>query len=174
MSDRQVLLEEVGMRMREVAGLSIHYSETMAAQLGINSTDLECLDLVAIGSHVTAGALAEKTGLTTGAITTAIDRLERAGFVKRQGDASDRRKVIVVASSAMRRRAEPIGAPMRKIINGVLARYESEQLMFLNRALGELCEAAKQVIASLLSDRPAKRQVAKKSRRQPRSSRTRT
>lgn len=174
MSDRQVLLEEVGMKMREVAGLSIHYNETMAARLGINSTDLECLDLVAFGSDVTAGALAEKTGLTTGAMTTAIDRLERAGFVERQRDGSDRRKVVVVASSAMRRRAEPIGAPMRKVINDVLARYEDEELIFLNRALGELCEAAKQVIASLLSDAPpTRRRATSKSRRQRRSSRTR-
>ena len=175
MSDRQVLLEAVAMRMREVARLSIHYGETMAARLGINSTDLECLDLVAIGDHVTAGALAEKTGLTTGAITTAIDRLERGGFVERRRDESDRRKVVVVESSAMRRRAEPIGAPMRNVINDVLARYEDEQLKFLNRVLGELCEAAKQITASLLSDdRPARRRAAKKSGRRPRSSRVRT
>jgi DNA-binding MarR family transcriptional regulator len=130
-----------------VAGLSVLYSQAMAARLGINSTDLECLDLVSFGSEVTAGALAEKTGLTTGAMTTAIDRLERAGFVRRRRDDADRRRVVVAATSAGLRHSEPPAAPMRKIISDVLDRYEDEQLKFLNQVLGELCEAAKQVIA---------------------------
>ena len=152
MTGRRLLLKGIAMRMREVAALSIQYSETMAGKLGINSTDLECLDLVTFGRDVTAGTLAEKTGLTTGAITTAIDRLERAGFVERQRNTSDRRQVVVVASSTRRRRAEPIGAPMRKIIDDVLAHHEDKQLEFLSQVLGELCEAAKQVIVSLRSD----------------------
>ena len=172
MSDRKILLEKIEMRMREVAGLSIHYGETMAVRLGINSTDLECLELVGFGSGVTAGALADKTGLTTGAITTAIDRLERAGFVERQRDPADRRKVVVVTSSAMRRQPASTGAPMRKIVSDVLARYENEQLELLNQALSELCEAAKKVIASLRSDKHlAKLRTKGKSRRQPRSGR---
>jgi DNA-binding MarR family transcriptional regulator len=151
--DRRVLLDAVSMRMREVTGLSVLYSQAMALRLGINSSDLECLDLVSLGSSdVTAGALAKSTGLTSGAITGVIDRLERAGFVKRLRNGADRRKVTVVASPTMRRQSPPLGAPMRKAIAGVLTRYSDDQLEFLHQALGELCEAAKAVIAVTHSD----------------------
>jgi DNA-binding MarR family transcriptional regulator len=146
--NRQALLDAVSLQMREVTGLSMLYSQAMASRLGINSTDLECLGLVAFGPGATAGALAERTGLTTGSITTVIDRLERAGFVQRRRDDDDRRKVVVVATSAMKRRGEAPGAPMRKVVNDVLSRYEDGQLQFLIQVLGELCEAAKGVIAS--------------------------
>jgi DNA-binding MarR family transcriptional regulator len=133
----------------------------MASRLGINSTDLECLGLVAFGPGATAGALAEWTGLTTGSITTVIDRLERAGFVRRRRDDADRRKVVVVATPAMKRRAEAPGAPMRKVVNDVLSRYEDEHLQFLIQVLGELCEAAKGVIASAREEQHQPRKTGK-------------
>jgi DNA-binding MarR family transcriptional regulator len=171
--DRRALLDAVEVRMREVTGLSVLYSQAMASRLGINSTDLECLGLVSIGPEVTAGALAEKTGLTTGAITTAIDRLERAGFVRRRRDDADRRKVVVAATSAGLRHGEPAGAPMRKIISEVLDRYEDEQLKFLSQVLGELCEAAKQVIA-LAHSQTRSRKLGKTGKSRPRSGSPRT
>jgi hypothetical protein len=76
--DRKARLEMVQGKIREVTRLTLVFSEQMALQLGVGTTDLECLNLVATSHDVTAGALATKTGLTTGAITGAIDRLERA------------------------------------------------------------------------------------------------
>src|SRR3954468_24063564 len=73
------------------------YTDAAAAQLGLNRTDLDCLSFVHLGGAVTAGDLAETTGLTTGAITGVIDRLEKGGFVVRSADPHDRRRVIVTA-----------------------------------------------------------------------------
>ena len=146
--DRKVRLEAVERRIREVTRLTLVFSEQMASQLGVSTTDLECLNLVAAGGDVTAGALATRTGLTTGAITGAIDRLERAGLVERRRDDMDRRKVIVAEKSSTWR-AHPSSALMRKTVAGVLARYDDRQLAFLERALGELCEAANVVISSM-------------------------
>lgn len=144
---RRDLLDAISMRMREITGLSVLYSQAMASKLGISSSDLECLDLVSTGlSDVTAGALAKTTGLTSGAITGVIDRLEHAGLVKRRRNSADRRKVTVVASRATRRQSAALGAPMREAVVAVLARYTENQLEFLHRALGELCQAAKAVI----------------------------
>jgi DNA-binding MarR family transcriptional regulator len=144
---RRDLLDSISMRMREITGLSVLYSQTMASKLGIGSNDLECLDLVSTGpSDVTAGTLAKTTGLTTGAITGVIDRLERAGFVKRRRNSADRRKVTVVSSPTARRQSAASGAPMRKAVAAVLTRYTDKELEFLHRALGELCQAAKAVI----------------------------
>jgi DNA-binding MarR family transcriptional regulator len=146
--NRKARLEAVEGRIREVTRLTLVFSEQMASQLGVGTTDLECLNLVATGRDVTAGTLATRTGLTTGAITGAIDRLERAGLVERRTDDTDRRKVIVAEKSATWR-AHPSSERMRRSVAGVLARYDEGQLAFLERALGELCEAAKVVIASM-------------------------
>jgi DNA-binding MarR family transcriptional regulator len=65
--------------------------------VGLNPTDLGSLCLLLLHGPAPAGRLAELTGLTTGAVTGVIDRLEKRGFVHREVDPSDRRKVIVIA-----------------------------------------------------------------------------
>jgi DNA-binding MarR family transcriptional regulator len=86
------LINEV--RMSQVA--TDRFDEAVAQALGINRTDMRCLDVLEReGGSVPAGRLAEATGLTSGAMTTAIDRLERGGFVRRMHDPHDRRRVLV-------------------------------------------------------------------------------
>src|ERR1700749_2956062 len=63
-----------------------------ADKIGINVTDLNCLNILALGGHLTAGELAKQTGLTTASITGVLDRLEEAGFVRRERDPGDRRR----------------------------------------------------------------------------------
>src|SRR5215510_12300225 len=69
--------------------------QAIAAQLGIAATDLQCLTLLNQSGSASAGHLADELGLTTGAITGVVDRLEAAGFVTRESDPADRRRVIV-------------------------------------------------------------------------------
>ena len=66
-----------------------------AERIGINVTDLNCLNILALRGQLTAGELARATGLTTASITGVLDRLEEAGFVRRERDAHDRRRVVV-------------------------------------------------------------------------------
>ena len=73
------------------------FHSAIAERLGLNITDYKCLEYMLGNEGITAGELAKVTGLTTGAITGVIDRLERAGFARRQPDPHDRRKVVVVA-----------------------------------------------------------------------------
>jgi DNA-binding MarR family transcriptional regulator len=162
--DRKARLEAIEQRIREVTRLTLVFSQQMASQLGVSTTDLECLNLVAGGADVTAGALAMKTGLTTGAITGAIDRLEQAGLVERRKDDTDRRKVIVVEKSATWR-AHPSSGLMRKTVAGVLAHYDDEQLAFLGRALADLCEAGKTVLASMRADEKPEASASARGRR---------
>jgi DNA-binding MarR family transcriptional regulator len=118
--------------MRDASGQGGLYSQAVAQRLGINSTDLECLDLVVRGP-VTAGVLAEATGLTTGAITGVIDRLERAGFACRERDPSDRRKVLVRALPVVEERIAPLFEPMQRAAMGTLSPYRDEDLaLFLD------------------------------------------
>ncbi|HVZ18948.1 MAG TPA: MarR family transcriptional regulator [Terriglobales bacterium] len=90
-------LQELGRKM----GIhSILFHNAVAERLGLNITDHKCLEYMIGTEGITAGELAKVTGLTTGAITGVIDRLERAGFARRQPDPHDRRKVVVVAQQA--------------------------------------------------------------------------
>lgn len=71
------------------------FAQAVAEQAGISSSDMDCMDFLNMEGRMTAGRLAELTGLTTGAITGVIDRMEKAGFVRRERDDSDRRKVFI-------------------------------------------------------------------------------
>src|SRR5688500_3670569 len=103
-ASRDALLQRLDGTLRKITAQSVLISDLVATRVGLNSTDLECLDLLYLAGATTAGTLAKRTGLTTGATTAVIDRLERAGFVRRRRDADDRRKVLVevIPSSAER------------------------------------------------------------------------
>src|SRR6266480_7440171 len=81
--------------MRKYSALGVIFGQTVASRVGISSSDLECLDFLNLEGRVTAGRLAELTGLTTGAITGVVDRLEKARLVRRERDDNDRRKVFI-------------------------------------------------------------------------------
>jgi DNA-binding MarR family transcriptional regulator len=92
---RAVLMEELEHAMRRSSAQGVIFGQTVANRAGISASDLECLDFLNLEGRVTAGRLAEVTGLTTGAITGVVDRLEQAGLVRRERDESDRRKVFI-------------------------------------------------------------------------------
>ena len=97
-SKRQELILRVGMELgRELSTVSIFFHQSIATKLGINVTDTRCFELMSRYAQgpLTAGDLARHTGLTTGAVTGILDRLEKAGLVERFRDSSDRRKVFV-------------------------------------------------------------------------------
>jgi DNA-binding MarR family transcriptional regulator len=148
-SRRSKLLSQIAVAMRRTSGLGVLHSQAMAARLGINSTDLECLDLVVLGEASTAGELARRTGLTTGAITGVTDRLEHAGFMRRQRDVDDRRKVHLQATRDFHSRATRFGRPMQKRVMGVLSAYDHRDLDFLLKVLNQLGDAAEAAIGDL-------------------------
>ena len=95
---RTALIVRVGMELgRELSTVSIFFHQSIASKLGLNVTDTRCFELMSRYSQgpLTAGDLARATGLTTGAVTGILDRLEKAGLVERFRDPSDRRKVFV-------------------------------------------------------------------------------
>jgi DNA-binding MarR family transcriptional regulator len=99
--------------------------------LGVNRSDAHCLDVLQEREPMTAGALAEEVGLTTGAITTVLDRLEQAGFVRRQRDTADRRRVFVELTSLARERIGELYGPMAELGREWLEPYTDEQIEML-------------------------------------------
>ena len=74
---------------------SVMTSQAVAARFGLHTTDLECLDLIYSRQHAGPAELARATGLTSGAMTALLDRLERAGYVVRSADPGDRRRFLI-------------------------------------------------------------------------------
>lgn len=123
--------EKIGELIREfrVSGNLDDAFDNLAAQrLGVNETDLHCLNIIENAGGVTAGELAAESGLTTGAVTGVIDRLERKGFARRVSDPSDRRRVKVEVTRAFYARADKIWGPVAADWASALERFSGEQL----------------------------------------------
>lgn len=94
-SERMKLIEAVNEATRQQSTWTVIFHATVAEKIGLNITDHKCLDILLHQGPITAGKLAELTGLTTGAVTGVIDRLEKTGFLRRERDPNDRRRVIL-------------------------------------------------------------------------------
>src|SRR6476619_4044898 len=93
--ERQGMEGEFLLAMRRNGSIMQLLGQVSAERIGINVTDLNCLNIVALTGPMTAGELARATGLTTASITGVLDRLEEGGFVRRERDPKDRRRVSV-------------------------------------------------------------------------------
>lgn len=118
---------------RRESRLSLMFRAAAAAGLGLTVTDMECLDFLAEHGPATAGRLAEQTGLTTGAVTSMIRRLQNAGYLHAERDPADRRKVIVTPDAEALRQGADLYAPFGAAIAALVASYSDEELAFLTR-----------------------------------------
>jgi DNA-binding MarR family transcriptional regulator len=153
---RKELMAALEQALRDVSGTGVLFSQAAAERLGLNSTDLECLGLISSGP-ATAGGLARATGLTTGAITGVIDRLERAGYARREHDEADRRKVQVRARPEALQKTAPIFEPMRRASAEVLSRYGNDELALILDFLTRAQAASVSVVAALRKSPKTKR-----------------
>lgn len=128
MSNRKILIEKLSMLLREQSTQTVMFHAFLANKLGLNLTDHKVLDVLTRYEGMTAGELAKVTGLTTGAITGVIDRLERERFVRRTSDPGDRRKVLVKVLPGSQERLLPVFAPIAKRTQDFLKKYTEAEL----------------------------------------------
>jgi DNA-binding MarR family transcriptional regulator len=144
--------------LRETSALSVLFSQAVADRAGMNPTDLESLDILARYGPMTAGRLAELTGLTTGAITGLVDRLEGRGYARREPHPTDRRSVIVrpLIENAERDLA-PSYAAMSRAMDELVTRYSDEELAviadFMTRAAAVTAEQIAEVRGESIAPR---------------------
>jgi DNA-binding MarR family transcriptional regulator len=118
---------------RETSRLSMVFRYAIADRLGLTVSDLECLDFLADVGSATAGQVAERTNLTTGAVTSMLRRLERAGYVTAERDPADRRRVIVTIRPE---RIADLERPYERFAEGagrLIEGYSLEEVMLLVR-----------------------------------------
>ena len=125
---------------------TIMFHQAIADELGLYITDHKCVDIIHRFGAMPAGRLGEMTGLTTGAITGMIDRLEKAGYVKRANDPKDRRKTIVepIRNKKLEKKIEMIFTPLHERMHKFLSSYSDSELTFLLDAMMALIEQTRE------------------------------
>lgn len=129
--DRAGLTSAIGSALADLQAAYDDRDRAMAEALGINRTDLRCLDLIVRGGPRTAAELAARMHLTRGSMTTLIDRLEDAGYVERQNDPQHGRRKLITPTAALMEAISPL--LRRAIENGQarLAKYNVAQLRLI-------------------------------------------
>lgn len=127
---------------RALGQASSMLNHAVAERFSLHPTSWECLSLLLAHGSMPAGRLAELTGLTTGAVTGLVDRLEAGGYVRRQKDPADRRRVIVELIPAALADAFPLFEPMLADMGKLHANYNDEQL----KAMVECLTGAAEVL----------------------------
>jgi len=135
--------------VQQIVAGGILFHQAVADRLGLNASDLQCLNILFQMGPVTAGDVAARTGLTTGAITRLLDRLERAGYVRREHDPRDRRRVIVHPVLERMSELAPLYEGVARAWDEVLAAYSDEQLVLILDLLGRLRPISGQEAARL-------------------------
>lgn len=126
--NRRALVERAVLEIRAQQNATDAFDEAVCEALGINRSDQRCLDTLERHGQMTAGALSAATGLSSGATTDLLDRMERAGYVRRLRDAGDRRRVLVELTAEARRDVAELYAPLDEEIRAHLERCTDEQL----------------------------------------------
>ena len=109
---KQELIDELISEFRISGNQDSAFDNLAAERLGVNRTDLHCLNIIQNAGGLTAGELATEAGLTSGAVTGVIDRLERIGFARRVPDPEDRRRVKVEVTPKFYARADKVWGPL--------------------------------------------------------------
>jgi DNA-binding MarR family transcriptional regulator len=140
---REELAERLHNEVKAQSALTVFYDQSVGERLGLNPTDNKCLSLIlksAMMGHkrpeasqlITPGELARLTNLTTGAVTGVLDRLEEAGYVQREHDPDDRRRIIIRPNiERLHSEVEPIWDWMTTSFKECCSRYTEDELRLL-------------------------------------------
>jgi len=148
------LRRKVGLALRALGSDLDRLDEAVADRFGLHRTDLRCLEIVARYGPISAGRLAAVAGLSTSAVTSVIDRMERAGRMRRVPDSADRRKVLVEVTEMARREGRAAHAGLMAGTDQLLARYSHHELVLLDGFVAAVRElVSSQAVAQSHSDR---------------------
>lgn len=140
---------------RELATAIVAFQEAVARRLGMTAAERKCAGLIAELGTITPKRLAEMTGLTTGAITGIADRLERAGYVKREPNPDDRRSIILRSRNGgkLAGQTAPLFASLTEQMTQLDKRYSAKDRALIQRHLQDTIAIVRGEIAKMASDR---------------------
>jgi len=152
---RAELLRRLSDLGRKISTQTVFLHQAIAQGIGLNATDTKCVDL--IGSEpdgtVTAGRLSDLTGLTTGAITHIVDRLERRGFVERVRDTGDRRRLFVRVRAGSLEPLLPKYEAIGKAYMALAGQYSDDDLSLICGYMDQASELTERLLADMIAAR---------------------
>jgi DNA-binding MarR family transcriptional regulator len=153
---RDVVIERFATLGRQLSQATVLFHTQIAEHVGLSATDHKCLDLAVQAEHpLTAGQIAELSGLSTGAVTGVIDRLERAGFVRRVRDPGDRRKVLVEVSRGSLARYGNAYDGLMSALDSALEGYTEDELKAVERFVTAMVDSLRSEAEKLAAARGA-------------------
>ncbi|PZG21302.1 MarR family transcriptional regulator [Micromonospora craterilacus] len=134
---RELLVAEITAELRRYCGDAQHVGHAFAGQHGLNATDLQALiavmDAELAGEPLTPGRLGEQLDLSSGSVTALIDRLERAGHIRRDRDTTDRRKILLHYADRGAALATDFFRPLGERTDQVMAGFRDDELEVVYR-----------------------------------------
>ena len=152
---RAELLRRLSDLGRKISTQTVFLHQAIAQGIGLNATDTKCLDLIGAepDGTVTAGRLSDLTGLTTGAITHIVDRLERRGFVERVRDTGDRRRLFVRVRAGSLEPLLPKYEAIGKAYMAVAGQYSDDELSLICGYMDKASELTERLMADMIAAR---------------------
>lgn len=126
--DTKDLKQQVTLGAREYGIGSVLFRRVIGEKLGVNDTDMECLGAIFFKNIATPSELAKYTGLSSGATTAMLDRLEKSGLIKRLPNPQDRRSVHIVIEKNAAKKVGPMFASVRQSQDKIVSEYTDQQL----------------------------------------------
>jgi DNA-binding MarR family transcriptional regulator len=157
MPDRKELLQAVMEASRESSTTAIFFHSAIAEQVGIGATEEKTLLFLSGQGPLTAGEIAQRTGLTTASVTSLIDRLESKGFVRRVHDTKDRRRIIVEPIQARLDELYQMFNMVQEGFGELLENYSDDQLAAIADYLKRAAARSHEIVARLSQQAEAKK-----------------
>jgi DNA-binding MarR family transcriptional regulator len=134
----------------ELSSRAIMFHHALGERMGLSATEHKAADIIRRFGSMTAGELAEQTGLTTGAVTGLVDRLEKDGYVRREHDKSDRRRVIIKpVAHGKYEEVQGLLAPVLESMNALLAKYGKEEAEAISDFAAKAAEVLREETARM-------------------------
>jgi len=143
----------IGKIIQKKTRLSAIFIHLIAQRIGVQFTDIHCLNYLMNNGPSTAGSIANITGLTTGAVTAMLDRLEKSGFVKRESDPDDRRKTIVRLQNKNFQQNDIVNTFFTKDVTKLISSYTPEEREIITRWITEMTDLLQEKIDILSSQK---------------------
>jgi len=151
MKSQKRLQNELSEAIQKAGTLKVLHTNAVASRIGLSATEFEAMDIITRYQPMTAGKLAEYCGLTTGAITGLVDRLERAGFVMRERDSEDRRRVYIkpIENEERSKKVRELYMPIANAFHSLATQYTPEQTQLLINLHTQLNDVTEKAISEL-------------------------
>ncbi|MED4631546.1 MarR family transcriptional regulator [Peribacillus frigoritolerans] len=147
------LLESLAHRLQRYGMRSVLFQQNMAQKIGVSHTDLKSAEILNETGPITAGELSKITGLSTGSVTALINRLEKSGYVKRERDQLDGRKVMIMPIPERQEQIKSHYQSLSMATKELCSAYNEQELILINQFVEEITKIMDKENDKLMSER---------------------